>query len=160
VEDFNTYTAIVNSLRLTRESAIIKILGGIMDDQIQKNGVETKSKPQDTPAENHQHTEDLPGFMSSNEMSRFRSFISIQIIFLVLSPLAGGFHYKFWSMLDTALLLLSIGISSLVLVLDTSNGRKLAFKIAVLLYLLGVLDMSLNILLSGVLGWRGFIPGG
>ena len=58
-------------------------------------------------------------------------------------------------MLDSALLVLSIGITGLVFTLDSPSHRKAAFRVAMILYVLGVLDMSLNILLSGVLGWEG-----
>ncbi len=57
-------------------------------------------------------------------------------------------------MLDSALLIQSIGVTSLVLVLDEAKLRRLAFKAAILLYLLGVLDMGINVLVSGVVGWR------
>ena len=95
---------------------------------------------------------------STREMTRFRTFLLIQFLFLVTSPLAGGFHYRLWSMLDTALFVLSIGICTLVFVVETKRGRTIIFRVSASLYLLGVLDMSLNILLSGILGWRGIAP--
>lgn len=103
-------------------------------------------------------TEQGPGG-STAEMMRLRTFFTIQVLFLLLSPLAGGFHYAVWSMLDTALLLLGIGISSLALVLESERSRRLVIRVAVAVYLLGIVDMSLNVLLSGVLGWRGFAGG-
>ena len=94
---------------------------------------------------------------SPAELTRFKAFLGIQFLFLLASPLAGGFHYKLWSMMDTALLTLSIGLSALAFVLETPKGRRLIFRVAALLYVLGVVDMAINILLSGVLGWRGGI---
>ena len=49
---------------------------------------------------------------------------------------AGGFQFKLWSMLDTALLIQSIGVTGLVLVLEEARLRRLAFRAAVILYLL------------------------
>ncbi|NQU48160.1 MAG: hypothetical protein HQ519_05890 [Planctomycetes bacterium] len=93
---------------------------------------------------------------SSSELARFKAFIFIQILFLGASPLAGGFNFKVWSMLDTALLILSLGISALAFVLESRQGRRLVFRTAALLYILGVIDMAYNILRSGVVGWKGF----
>ncbi len=81
-------------------------------------------------------------------------FIMIQIFFLVISIFTGGFHFKVWSMLDTALLIQSIGITGLVVVLEEPWLRRLAFKAAVLLYLAGLLDMGVNVLISGAVGWN------
>jgi hypothetical protein len=72
----------------------------------------------------------------------------------MLSVFAGRFQFKLWSMLDSALLIQSIGVTSLVVVLEEAKLRRLAFKVAILLYLLGVLDMGVNVLVSGVVGWR------
>jgi len=98
-----------------------------------------------------------PGYPGSPELARFKVFVTIQVLFLLASPLAGGFHYKLWSMLDTALFVLSIGVSALAFVVETRRARTLVFRVAAVVYVLGVLDMSANILLSGVLGWRGGI---
>lgn len=57
-------------------------------------------------------------------------------------------------MLDSAILVLSIGLTGLMLVMEQRKGRALLFKLAVALYIAGVLDMSLNILLSGWFGWE------
>jgi len=38
--------------------------------------------------------------------------------------------------------------------LDEDKLRGLAFKGAVVLYLLGLLDMGINVLISGVVGWQ------
>lgn len=81
-------------------------------------------------------------------------FLGIQVFFLVLSAFTGGFHFKLWSMLDSALLIQSIGVTSLVLVSDESRQRRLAFKGAVVLYLLALFDMGINVLISGVVGWK------
>lgn len=89
------------------------------------------------------------------ELVRFKAFIFIQILFLGASPLAGGFQYKWWSMMDTSLLVLSIGMSTLAFVLETPAGRRGIFRAAAVLYVFGVLDMAANILLSGVYGWKG-----
>ncbi len=93
------------------------------------------------------------GFLSEAEKTRLITFVVIQVFFLLVSPLAGGFHYKTWSMLDSAILVISIGLTGLVFVLASKKGRELAFRAAVVLYILGVVDISLNILLSGWLGW-------
>ncbi|MHC4380446.1 MAG: hypothetical protein ACYSU1_05085 [Planctomycetota bacterium] len=89
------------------------------------------------------------------ESVRFKAFIGIQLLFLGASPLAGGFQYKWWSMMDTSLLVLSIGMSTLAFVLETPAGRRAVFRAAAMLYVVGVLDMAANILLSGVYGWKG-----
>jgi hypothetical protein len=89
-----------------------------------------------------------------DEVTRVKLFLGIQAFFLVLSVFTGGFQFKLWSMLDSALLIQSIGVTSLVLVLEEAKLRRLAFKAAILLYLLGVLDMGINVLVSGVVGWR------
>lgn len=114
----------------------------IENDTMPSEKVETSEEPQGEE-------------ISASEMMRFKAFMVIQVLFLFLSPLCGGFHYALWSMLDTAFLLLGIGISALALVLETRRARKLVFRIAGTLYVLGLVDMSINILLSGVLGWRG-----
>lgn len=65
------------------------------------------------------------------DIARMKAFLWIQILFLLASPLTGGFHFKMWSMLDTSLLLLSIGITNLAFVVriahltppDFSGGR-------------------------------------
>jgi hypothetical protein len=57
-------------------------------------------------------------------------------------------------MLDTALMIQSIGVTALVVVLDEAAHRRLAFKVAIVLYLLAVLDMGINVCVSGVVGWK------
>ena len=91
--------------------------------------------------------------MAEAERNRVLIFILIQVFFLLLSPFAGGFNYKVWSMLDSSILVISIGLTGLMFVLGARRGRDLVFKAAVALYVLGVLDISLNILLSGWIGW-------
>lgn len=90
----------------------------------------------------------------ADEMTRVKLFIGIQVFFLGVSVVTGGFHFKLWSMLDTALLIQSIGVTGLVLVLDEAQLRRLAFRTAIVLYLLGLLDMGINVLISGVVGWQ------
>src|SRR5437773_3379594 len=63
-----------------------------------------------------------------DEVTRVKLFLGIQGFFLVLSIFTGGFQFKLWSMLDSALLIQSIGITSLVLVLEEAKLRRLAFK--------------------------------
>ncbi|MGB0951893.1 MAG: hypothetical protein ACPG31_01590 [Planctomycetota bacterium] len=92
---------------------------------------------------------------TKSELGRLKAFIFIQVLFLGLSPFAGGFHYKLWSMLDTSLLVLSIGISALAFVVETRPSRRLIFRTAAIVYVCSIVDMSVNILLSGVLGWHG-----
>lgn len=89
------------------------------------------------------------------ELARFKAFLFIQFLFLGASPLAGGFHFSIWTMLDTSLLVLAIGMSALAFVLESRKGRRLVFRIGASLYALGVLDMAVNILLSGAYGWKG-----
>jgi hypothetical protein len=48
----------------------------------------------------------------------------------------------------------SIGVTALVVVLEEARHRRLAFKIAIILYLLAVLDMGINVCISGVVGWK------
>ena len=88
------------------------------------------------------------------EMTRVKLFLGIQFFFLVVSVFTGGFHFKLWSMLDTALLIQSIGVTGLVVVLEEAPWRRLAFRAAIVLYLLALLDMGINVLISGVVGWQ------
>jgi hypothetical protein len=89
-----------------------------------------------------------------DELTRVKLFLGIQAFFLVVSVFTGGFNFKLWSMLDTALMIQSIGVTALVVVLEEAGHRKLAFKAAILLYLLAVLDMGVTVLISGVVGWK------
>ena len=89
-----------------------------------------------------------------DEVARVKLFLGIQLFFLAVSVFTGGFNFKLWSMLDSALLIQSIGVTSLVLVLDDGRHRRLAFKVAVVIYLLALLDMGVNVLISGVVGWK------
>jgi hypothetical protein len=102
--------------------------------------------------EKFRNYEDEP---SKNELARFKAFLFIQVLFLGASPLAGGFNFKLWSMADTALLILSLGLSALAFVLESREGRRFVFRTAALLYILGVFDMAVNVLVSGVAGWKG-----
>lgn len=95
-----------------------------------------------------------PNEITDREVSRVKVFLVIQVLFLLLSAVTGGFNFKLWSMLDTALMIQSIGISGLIVVLETKYTRKLAFKAAVILYILSVVDMGINVLASGVVGWQ------
>lgn len=95
-----------------------------------------------------------PEEITDKEVSRVKIFLVIQVLFLLMSTLTGGFQFKVWSMLDTALMIQSIGISGLIVVLETRQTRKLAFKAAIILYILAIIDMGINVLLSGVVGWR------
>src|ERR1019366_5442219 len=90
----------------------------------------------------------------ADELTRVKIFLGIQAFFLVVSVFTGGFNFKLWSMLDTALMIQSIGVTALVVVLEEARHRKLAFKAAILLYLLAVLDMGINVLISGVVCWK------
>ena len=99
-------------------------------------------------------TEPKSDSVGVNEVTRVKLFLGLQAFFLVVSVFTGGFHFKLWSMLDTALLIQSIGVTGLVLVLDEAKPRRLAFNVAIVLYLLGLLDMGINVLISGVIGWQ------
>ncbi len=88
------------------------------------------------------------------EMMRCKLFIGIQVFFLIVSIFTGGFNYKLWSMLDSALLIQSLGVTGLVPVLDEARLRRLAFRAGIVLYLCAVLDMGINVLVSGVVGWQ------
>ena len=90
----------------------------------------------------------------SDELTRVKIFLGIQAFFLVVSVFTGGFNFKLWSMLDTALMIQSIGVTALVVVLEEAKWRRIAFRTAIILYLLAVLDMGINVLISGVVGWR------
>ena len=90
----------------------------------------------------------------ADELTRVKIFLGIQAFFLVLSVFTGGFNFKLWSMLDTALMIQSIGVTALVVVLEDPRHRRLAFKAAIILYLLAVLDMGINVCVSGVVGWK------
>ena len=107
-----------------------------------------------TPTTDQDTADGLDSAISTAEVSRIKTFVVIQFFFLLVSPLAGGFHYKMWSMLDTALLLASIGITGLAVVLETKAARRLIMKIAITLYVAGIIDMSLNVLISGWVGWK------
>src|SRR3989442_194301 len=82
-------------------------------------------------------SEEKTDTLIADEVTRVKLFLGIQVFFLVLSVFTGGFHFKLWSMLDTALLIQSIGVTSLVLVLEDARLRRFAFKTAIILYLLG-----------------------
>ena len=90
----------------------------------------------------------------ADELTRVKIFLGIQAFFLVVSVFTGGFNFKLWSMLDTALMIQSIGVTALVVVLEDARHRRLAFKVAIILYLLAVLDMGINVCVSGVVGWK------
>ena len=98
--------------------------------------------------------ESKPLTSNAEELARVKVFLGIQAFFLVVSVFTGGFHFKLWSMLDTALMIQSIGVTALVLVLEEAKLRRLAFKTSIVLYLLAVLDMGVNVLISGVVGWN------
>lgn len=54
-----------------------------------------------------------PKEISNNELARYKNFLGIQVFFLIISPFAGGFNYKIWSMLDSAILVSCIGFTGL-----------------------------------------------
>ena len=89
-----------------------------------------------------------------DELTRVKIFLAIQAFFLAVSVFTGGFNFKLWSMLDTALMIQSIGVTALVVVLEEARQRHLAFRVAIILYLLAVLDMGINVCVSGVVGWK------
>ena len=91
---------------------------------------------------------------AADELTRVKLFLGIQAFFLVVSVFTGGFNFKLWSMLDTALMIQSIGVTALVLVLEEAKHRRLAFQAAIVLYLLAVVDMGINVCISGVVGWK------
>jgi hypothetical protein len=88
------------------------------------------------------------------ELARLKTFIGMQMFFLFATPFAGGGRFRIWSMLDTAVLVLSIGLTALAFVLESRRGRSRVFHAAAALYLFGIFDMALNILIFGVLGWK------
>ena len=91
---------------------------------------------------------------SQAEMQRYQIFVGIQIFFLVISLITGGFNFKVWSMLDSSILIVSIGVTGLLFVLEETRLRKVIFYTSIVLYLLAVIDMAINILISGAVGWR------
>ena len=90
----------------------------------------------------------------ADELTRVKIFLGIQAFFLVVSVFTGGFNFKLWSMLDTALMIQSIGVTALVVVLEEARHRRLAFRVAIILYLVAVIDMGINVCVSGVVGWK------
>lgn len=94
----------------------------------------------------------------ADPLARVKIFIGIQIFFLLVSIITGGFHFRAWSMLDSALLILSLGVSGLVVVLESPRAQRAAFRVAIALYLLAVVDMGINVVVSGIVGWQA-IPG-
>lgn len=90
---------------------------------------------------------------SSTEMQRYQIFVGIQFFFLVVSLVTGGFNFKVWSMLDTAILIISIGVTGLLFVLENTKLREMIFYASIVLYLIAVVDMAVNILISGAVGW-------
>lgn len=91
--------------------------------------------------------------MLKSEFQRYQIFVWIQIFFLVVSLITGGFNFTVWSMLDSSILIVSIGVSGLLFVLDDTKYRKNIFNAAIVLYLLAVVDMAINVLISGSVGW-------
>lgn len=91
--------------------------------------------------------------LSRNEIQRYQIFVWIQVFFLAISLITGGFNFTVWSMLDSSILIVSIGVSGLLFVMDEVKFRKNIFNVAIVLYLLAVLDMAVNILISGSVGW-------
>jgi len=87
------------------------------------------------------------------EMQRYQIFVGIQIFFLIVSLITGGFNFKVWSMLDTSILIISIGVTGLLFVLENTKLRQTIFYTSIVLYLLAVVDMAINILISGAVGW-------
>ena len=87
------------------------------------------------------------------ELQRYQIFVGIQVFFLVISLITGGFNFKIWSMLDTSILIISIGVTGLLFVLENTKLRQVIFYASIILYLLAVVDMALNILISGAVGW-------
>jgi hypothetical protein len=87
------------------------------------------------------------------EIVRTTFFLGMQILCLIFSPLAGGFNRTVWSMLDSALLVLAIGVTSLIYVIDSPNFRRTALYAAIAIYVLAIVDMSVNILITGLVGW-------
>ncbi len=91
---------------------------------------------------------------AADDLGRIKLFFWIQVFFLPVSALAGGFHFKVWSMLDTALLIQSVGMTGLAAVLEPGRLRRTVFALAVVLYVAAVIDMGINVVASGVLGWQ------
>jgi len=91
---------------------------------------------------------------AADPLARVKIFIAIQVFFLLVSVITGGFHFRAWSMLDSALLIQSLGVTGLVVVLEGARAQRVAFRVAVALYLLAVLDMGINVVVSGIVGWQ------
>ena len=90
-----------------------------------------------------------------SDAARVKLFLVIQVAFLFITPLCGGFHFALWSMMDTALMMQAIGITALVVILDQEWMRVYAFRIAVLFYVSAIMAMGVAVLVSGVVGWSG-----
>lgn len=99
---------------------------------------------------------DAPGVdePTTGEKYRTTAFLIIQACFLLVSPLCGGFHNKIWSTLESSLLIIGLGLTGLALILITSKARRRAFRAAVIFYIAGVIDMSVNVLVTGWIGWK------
>lgn len=70
--------------------------------------------------------------MLKSEFQRYQLFVWIQIFFLVVSLITGGFNFTVWSMLDSAILIVSIGVYGLLFVLDETKYRKSIFSAAII----------------------------
>lgn len=90
------------------------------------------------------------------EVTRTTVLLGMELFFLMMSPLSGGFNNKVWSILDSAILVLAIGVTSLIYILESPEYRRIALYTAMTLYILGIIDMSLNILITGWIGWANF----
>ena len=88
-----------------------------------------------------------------SDIFRISFFAGLQFVFLLGSPFAGGFHKAMWSMADSALLILSLGFTGLVMVLSEERWRKAAYRVAIGIYILAVVDMAANIMITGYVGW-------
>ena len=113
----------------------------------------TQNNPMQPAAEKDPH----PSGMTQSEVQRYQTFVWIQMFFLAVSVFAGGFNFTIWSMLDTSILVVSIGVAGLLFVIDDASLRRKVFYTTVVLYLLAILDMAINILVSGSVGWGRFV---
>ena len=92
-------------------------------------------------------------YLARDDGSRIRFLIRVQIAFPLVSLISGGFRFAWWSILDSALFLVALGALGLAPVFD-EVARARIIRLSVALYLAGVLDTALNVVLSGVYGWR------
>ena len=94
-----------------------------------------------------------PATVSMQYPEQIHFLFGVELAFLIASLACGGFRFEWWSMLDTSFFLLALGVLGLVPVLE-GRLHAVALQASILLYLAGLFDSALNIVLSGIWGWH------